>query len=208
MPAAPSEDLLTRKWGPMPVWAWAGLGLGGAYAVSRYRASKTASQQSTTPTTGSAAQPASGGPEYIIENNLPWQTPASSPVNVSVSGSPVVLPPSTGPQPPTTAPPPIQSGPVTTPGGPPATPPGSSPIQPPPAAPVASAPSSPIAHKVVSGDNLTKIAEEYGYGTNWQAIWNFNVGPSSPHSAAAKATLVKQGPNLIYAGQTIYIPPK
>lgn len=203
MPAAPSEDLLTRHWGPLPVWAWAGLGLGGAYAISRYRAGKQQNQQQTpAPGSTSAAQPAGGGPEYIIENNLPWQTPASSPVNVTVTGSPVMMPPSTGPHPP------VQSGPVTTPGPPP----GITPTPPPPGTPISPpsspTPTSPIPHKVVSGDNLTKIAEEYGYGTNWQAIWNYNVGPSSPHSAAAKATLLKQGPNLIYAGQTIYIPPK
>lgn len=203
MPAAPSEDLLTRRWGPMPVWAWAGIGLGGAYAISRYRASKQ--NQNQNQGTNSAAQPAGGGPEYIIMNNLPWQTPASSPVNVSVSGSPVVLPPGTGGAPPVQGThPPGPGGPINQ-GGTATNP--TTPGRAPTPAPVSKA-SAPAAHKVIAGDNLTKIAEEYGYGTDWQAIWNFNVGPSSPHDAASKATLVKQGPNLIFPGQTIYIPPK
>ena len=60
----------------------------------------------------------------------------------------------------------------------------------------------------MSGDNLTKIAQEYGFGNNWQTIWNYNVGAGSPRSSADKATLLRQGPNLIYSGQQIYIPPK
>lgn len=206
MPVAPSEDFLTRMWGPLPVWSWAGLGLGGAYLVSRWRANKNANQNQSTTSAGSAAQPATGGPEYIIENNLPWQSP-SAPVNVSVTGSPITLPPGTGPQPPV----PTGGHPPTGPGG--AVNQGgtaSSPITPvrAPASTPTSAPAAPTTHKVVAGDTLTKIAEENGFGANWQAIWQYNTGPASPRTATDKAILLKQGPNLILPGQTIYIPPR
>lgn len=199
--AAPSEDFLTRKWGPMPVWAWGGLGLGGAYAVARWRASKNAQSQQGT---GAAAQPASGGPEYVIENNLPWATAPSSPVNVTVTGSPPVIgQPATGPHPP--IPPTGPGGPINQ-GGTAGNP--GTPGRTPPPPPRSAGPSSPTPHMVVAGDTLTKIAEESGYGADWQAIWNYNIGPSSPQSAQAKAVLVRQTPNRIYPGQTIYIPPK
>lgn len=204
MPPVPSEDFLTRKAGPLPVWAWAALGLGAAYAYSRYKAGKSAQTQSTAATQSgaAAAQPAGGGPEYIIENNLPWQTPASSPVNVSVTAPPVILPPGVSTQPPL-------NGPTLTPVTPPDIPGGTAiaPVTPSTPRPTPT-PAGPTTHKVVAGDNLTKIAQEYGFGNNWQTLWQYNTGPSSPRSAADKATLLRQGPNLIYPGQTIYIPPK
>lgn len=59
-------------------------------------------------------------------------------------------------------------------------------------------------YTVKSGDNLTKIATEYG--TSAAALWAYNIGPSSPHSKAAIAKLKAQGENKLLAGQQIAIP--
>lgn len=91
-PPTPSKNLLATKWGPIPVWAWALISLGLAWAYSKYSsdkaASTTASTASTTAT--SAAEPAGGSPYYVIENNVP-------PSTTSVA----VTPPGTSTSPPT-----------------------------------------------------------------------------------------------------------
>lgn len=86
----PSSSLLTRKWGPLPVWAWALIGLGVAWAYSKYKADQTAASTASTSTTASsAAEPSSGAPYFLIENNEP---PTTTSVNVT--------PPGTGSNPP------------------------------------------------------------------------------------------------------------
>lgn len=56
-------------------------------------------------------------------------------------------------------------------------------------------------YTVKRGDTLSSIAKKYK--TSWQTIWNFNLKYRSP---ATIATLKARGPNLIFAGQTFWIP--
>lgn len=199
MPPTPSKSLLTKKAGPLPVWGWALASLGLAYAYSRYKTNKAAqSSAASTPTTGAAGEPGTGAPYYVIENNLP---PASAPI-VNVNPPPVTTPPNSGPTPPIThrGHPPVWGHPIKQPA------PGPAPTP----TPVSSKPTY-QSHTVVSGDSYSKIASEYhvpnqGSTPAWEVLYNYNIGPSSPHSAAARAELQKQGPNLIYSGQTVYIP--
>lgn len=202
MPVAPSSDFLTQKAGILPIWGWGAVGLGVAYGYSRYKANKAGQGNATTDTTSAAGESTSSAPQFIIENNEPSGGWGSVSVPVTVNNPapvPVTTPPGTGTGPPTTTPPiqggnpPHRPGPPVKVGGP--TPPAPAPK------PVAK---PPVAYKVQHGDNLSSIAAKYH--TTWQALWSFNTGAQSPHSAQAKATLLKQGPDLLYAGQTIYIP--
>lgn len=54
---------------------------------------------------------------------------------------------------------------------------------------------------VKRNDTLSGIAKKYG--TTWQTIWNFNL---KYRSSSAAATLKKRGPNLLVAGETIWVP--
>jgi hypothetical protein len=200
MPVAPSSDFLTQKAGILPIWGWGAVGLGAAYAYSRYKANKAGQGNGTTDTTNSAGESTSSAPEFIIENNEPaggWGSVSVPVIITTPAPVPVTTPPGTGTGPPTNKPP-IHGG--NPPHGPGAVG-GQPPARKPTPKPVAKAP---IAYKVQHGDSLSSIAAKYH--TTWQALWSFNTGAQSPHSAQAKATLLKQGPNLIYAGQTIYIP--
>lgn len=51
------------------------------------------------------------------------------------------------------------------------------------------------------GDSISKIAARHGKG--WQETWNFNL---KYRSKATVAILKARGPNLIYAGTTIWVP--
>lgn len=212
MPPTPSKSLLTSKKGPFPVWGWALGLLALAYFYSRYKANKTAAPANTAATgTGTAGEPATGAPQYIIENNLPPSP--SAPVTVTMP-PPVATPPGTAPQPPTNAPPPVQSGGAIDQGGTATHPVTPTPAPKPPPAPAPAPAPRPVSkppHTVVPGDSYSKIAQENGVQASgntpaWQVLYNYNIGPNSPHSAAARAKLQSQGPNLIYSGQTIYIP--
>lgn len=50
-------------------------------------------------------------------------------------------------------------------------------------------------------DSISKIAAKYN--KSWQTVWNFNL---KYRSAATVAILKQRGPNLIYAGTTIWVP--
>lgn len=64
----------------------------------------------------------------------------------------------------------------------------------------------PIAHKVVKdGESYSSIGKAEHYKGSGTALYQYNI-TSSPHSAAAKAKLKKQGPNLLLHGQTVYVP--
>jgi Fibronectin type III domain len=66
---------------------------------------------------------------------------------------------------------------------------------------------TPTAHKVTKdGESYSSIAKQYGYKAGGTALWKYNIGASSPHSAEAKAKLKKQGANLLLHGQTVYVP--
>lgn len=76
----------------------------------------------------------------------------------------------------------------------PAPPPTQTSVAPTPA-PVQAAP-APTArtYTVVPGDNLTRIAGRFGFGTNWHPIYDANVG------------VIGSNPNLIKPGQVLTIP--
>lgn len=204
MPVAPSSDFLTRKAGVLPVWGWGAIGLGAAYAYSRYKANQAAAQgNGTTSTTDASGESTAAVPQFIIENQEP-NSPSSISVPVTVNTPapvPVTTPPGTAPTPPTNQPPAQGAAPPRGPAGP-------APAQRPPVTTPAkpAAPAAPryAVYKVQHGDTLSGIAAKYH--TTWQALWSFNTGSSSPRTASAKATLLKRGPNLLYAGEEIYIP--
>lgn len=197
MPPTPSKSLLTSKAGPLPVWGWALAALGLAYAYSRRKANQAAQTSSTT--AAAAAQPGTGAPYYVIENNMPPVSGGPSAPVINTQPPPVTTPPGTG------AKPPVVNG-----GKPPAGVQGPVPVRLPTPAPVSSKPTY-QSHKVVNGDSYSKIAADYhvpnqGAVPAWEVLYNYNIGPSSPHSPAARAELQRQGKDLIYPGQTVYIP--
>ena len=192
MALTPSSNFLTSKAGPLPVWGWGAIGLGAAYAWSRHQASKNAQAQAqTSPQTAASGQPVSGQPTYLIENNIPGFGYPSAPVTTpGTPAPPVVTPPGTTPQPPVTPPHPVDFPPVHLPGG-------GVPVHANPG------PKSPINYRVMPGDSLSKIAAQYKVPGGWQALFAYNTDPKNN---AAAATFKRQGPNLLYAGQTIHIP--
>ena len=204
MPAAPSKEFLTSKAGPLPVYAWGGIGLAAAYAYSKYKANKTASQgNGTTGTTNAAGESTAAAPQFIIENQEASDTlSVNNPITVNNPAPvPVTTPPGTTPTPPTT--PVLHPGPGPVRGPFPVVGPSRpAPPNPPPSR------GRPAPHyqvyRVQHGDNLSKIAAKYH--TTWQALWSFNTGPDSPRSAEDKATLIRRGKGLLYAGEEIYIP--
>ena len=58
-----------------------------------------------------------------------------------------------------------------------------------------------ISVKAVRGDSISKIAAKYG--KSWQTVWNFNL---KYRPAATAAIMRARGPNLIFAGTTIWVP--
>lgn len=184
--ATPSGSLLTTKWFHLPVWLWAIIGLGVAWGIAKWRASKaTAATSSADPGTATVGANSSESqdtaPEFIIENNMPATvgTPSAPVTTPTAPAAPVVTPPTTKPTPPVVAKP---------------TP-----------APVTTKPKPPIKYVVKSGDNLTTIAKKYG--TTAAALFTYNTTPGV-RPAATIATLKKRGPSLLYSGETILIPQK
>lgn len=206
MPAVPSENFLVSKAGPLPVWGWGAVGLGVAYGWSRYKANKAAKNNPSADAgtsggqfTYGAGQPVSGAPTYLIENNIPGfgSVPSTPVVTPPTPTPPVVTPPSTTPTPPTTAPPSQPSGAVP---GQAVQSPG--PIQAPPAPHVPRITGS-TTHRVMAGDSYSKIASEYHLPGGWQQLYAYNT---NPQYNSAYATFARQGPNLLYANQTIHVP--
>jgi LysM repeat protein len=209
VPAVPSKDFLTSKAGPLPVWGWGAAGLGAAYAYSRYKANQAAAQgNGTTSTTNAAGESTAAAPQFVIENNEPWgagATSSTAPVTVTPTPPvPVTTPPGTSTTPPVTT----TTSPVLQGGNPPSlldvAPAASGPAPAQSTTTAKPAAKAPTAYKVQAGDTLSSIAAKFH--TTASALFSYNTGASSPHSAAARAQLLKQGPNLIYSGQTIYIP--
>lgn len=198
--ATANESFLQAKWGPLPVWAWGGIGLVVAYVVMRYRSSKAptpATDTSTATTSSAQAEGQAVAPQFIIEEN---QAPSYNTQTVTgVQGTPGPPGPAgpMGPSAPvvtpvaTTANPPVTHPPVTTP---------PSKVSPPKAKP-------PIEYRVPSGsgESFSSIAKKFGYKAGGEALYQYNI-TSSPHSAAAKNTMKARGPNLIYGNELIYIP--
>ena len=110
---APSGNLLTRKWGPAPVWVWGAVGLVIAWLVAKWQASRSgnASKKDATDADtadlSDTAQSEQVAPQFIIENNMP-ATPvgAGAPPTPQApmpppSTQPIVTPPGKVPTPPT-----------------------------------------------------------------------------------------------------------
>ena len=61
-------------------------------------------------------------------------------------------------------------------------------------------------HDNVSGDNYSKIAQQYGTGLSGQELYNYQFLPEAGRSPEAIAELRQYGPNRIYAGGSTAIP--
>lgn len=80
------------------------------------------------------------------------------------------------------------------------------PTQPPPTNPPPTKPPTnkvPPHHvvKAKRGDSISKIAARYD--KSWQEVWNFNLKYRAP---ATVAIMKARGPNLIFAGTTVWVP--
>jgi nucleoid-associated protein YgaU len=182
-------EMLTRKAGPLPMWGWGAIGLGAAltYALVKQRKAADSSQQDQAVT----EVPSDQVPDFISQVSVTNVEPPTT-------GTP---PPSTGTTSPprTTLPQPITSPPV-------ATKPKPVVSKPVPKAPTTKkTPAKPTSYKVQHGDTLSSIAKKYG--TTWQALWTYNTTAGNRPADTIK-TLKSRGPNLLYAGETILIPPK
>lgn len=179
-------EMWKKKAGPLPMWGWGGILLGGALLyslVQRSRQAKTADDTSSQPTDTSTV-PSDQVPDFISQvyttvNNTP--TPTATPPPATTLPAPVTNPPVA---PPKTTTAPRTPAPVT---GPPK---------------VAAKATS---YKVKTGDTLSSIAKKYG--TTWQALFTYNTTPGVRPADTIK-TLKARGPNLLYSGETILIPPK
>jgi LysM repeat protein len=204
-----------HKYGPLPLWAWGGLALGGALGLSAWRKNKAAKTTATVDQASTVST--SQTPPYVVINDLYTGT--------TTTPQPVAAPPVSGDKdkdkpPPTPAPvptpqpvpvpvpiaPPVDSGTRT--GGYGSPPPirvaEPAPVTPAPAPVVRS--TSPLAYKVQPGDNLSKIAAKFGvFGGNGVSLYNYNI-TSAGRSPQDVAVLKQRGPGLIYSGETIYIP--
>lgn len=59
-------------------------------------------------------------------------------------------------------------------------------------------------YTVKGGDDLVKIAHRFH--TTAAALWAYNIGPHSPHTKAAIATMKRRGPDDLVRGEKIFIP--
>ena len=178
---------LKSKLGPLPVWAWTLLG---TIALALYlirQKSKSGSTKAAADQTnsdlGSAAELAN---MFEVAGLMPYQ------------GGDVYINTTT-----TQNPPPSPGKPTTLPGGT-----SGHPVVNPPSnthPPVHGAPKPRASYTVKHGDTLTGIAKRYG--TTWQALFKYNTTPGV-RPASTENTLKKRGPNLLYAGETILIPPR
>lgn len=180
-------DTFKSKVGPLPVYAWFGIGVAALALFLMNRNKKNAQTQAAADQTntdlGSASElanlfnvaglmPYQGGDVYV--NTTTTATPPPSP------GKPTTLPGSI------TGKPPVSKNPHGKP-------------------PVTGAPKPRATYTVKRGDTLTSIAQQYG--TTWQAIFKYNTTPGV-RPASTEQTLKKRGSNLLYAGESILIPPK
>jgi uncharacterized membrane protein YgcG len=91
MVLAPSKSYLTSKAGPLPIWAWMGVGLGGALTWALYSAHKKAAA-------AAAAGNLAGTPGYTLPSNIQPQNTTVNETDFSqvVSGTPWQHPPGGG----------------------------------------------------------------------------------------------------------------
>lgn len=185
---------LKQKAGPLPIWAWAGLGTIALALYLMRKKSKAASDTTgaaanqTNSDLGSAAELAN---MFEVAGLMPYQG-GNVYVNTTVSGPPPSssgTPTGNGHGTPTPTPTP---SPVTRPA------PTTGPIVGPAAKPQA-------IYRVKTGDTLTSIARKYGVSE--ANLWAYNLTPGV-RSAQAIATLKSRGQNKIFANEEIDVPQK
>lgn len=91
-PAAPSGSFWARKYGPLPAWAWAGLGLGGALAYSVWTRNKAAGAAAATPADQSAPGDQSAPFVFVV----PGQNSLGAPIPTPGAPTPPATPPASG----------------------------------------------------------------------------------------------------------------
>lgn len=172
---------LTRKYGPMPLWAWMLVGLGLALVYRSWQANKAAAAQQT-PTTVDTTPPMVD--QTFVTVNAPINTAPDEP-----PGQGRAEPPGPGPTPvpiPSPAPVPVR-GPVK--GAP--TP----------------APAKPAGHYETvakwTAKNTPWNSTIWGIAThfkikNWQTVWN------APQNASLRAR--RKDPKLIQPGDRVFVP--
>jgi nucleoid-associated protein YgaU len=173
----PSKELLTRKLGPMPTWAWMLIGIGLAVIWKSIQASRANDQ-------AKADETPTGDPELIGGDQSP---PVVFQNFTTFTGSPW-SPPSRGRTSPPVAPPP----------------PG--PVNPLPPAGPGTQPTGHwvtvakfTTHNPPWNSTLSGIAKHLKGNQNaWQAIWN------APQNAAEKAR--RKDPKHIQPGDRIFVP--
>lgn len=202
----PIQDELTQDAGPLPVWAWAGLGTIGLAAYLAHRKKKQMNAASAQQNNQASVQSNLGSVPIsnlsVGASPMPFQmgdtfvnVPAPT-INQSQSTSPTtvnVAAPTTTPTPPSPAPPPTPSNPIATP---------TPPAQNLPPAPVPKPPAAPAPQKTVTvcswpnwcGSLWGIAGKVYGDPTQWPKIYQANKG------------LIGSNPNLIHPGQVLVIP--
>lgn len=191
---------LTKKAGPLPVWAWLGIGtigVGGFLYIRQRQQAATAASQDTQGlgssnlgnvpisdlTTQAQPMPIQMGDTFVDVTTPP--TTVSTPITITnppPSNSPAKPAPGTPSKPPVTAP------------KPPAT---KLPTAPKPVAPAPKAQTVTVCAFPGWCGSLWGIAQHfYGNGADWQTIYNANKAK------------IGSNPNLIHVGQVLTIPAK
>ncbi len=83
----------TRRYGPLPGWAWAGLGLGGALAYSVWSRNKAASKAAATDTSAAGGL---GDVPGAGDQEAPWVFVVNGASGPTAAPTPTAAPPATG----------------------------------------------------------------------------------------------------------------
>lgn len=187
--AKPSGSFLTRKYGPLPVWAYMLLAVAAAVVYSMYQKNKAASSSASSASPTPDQTPPQVFQTYVNVNDTDqYATPPPQP---PIAGRPRGMPPAIVP----VAPPPAPNGPT------PAVP------QP---FPVPGRPAPNPAGDWVTVAKYTSTnppwnstlwgiaANKLGNGNQWGRIWN------APQNAALKSR--RKDPKAIQPGDKIFVP--
>lgn len=187
----PVGETLTQKAGPLPVWAWAGIGTAGLAAILIYRKKKA------------AAAAAAAAPDTTADSSNLGTVPVSNlttsaaPMPIQMGDTFVNVPVNDTDNP--VPGPPGPKGPPGAPGikGPPGPPAKTLPPPPKPAPTPAPVPKRTVTVCPWPGwcGSLSGIAKHfYGDANQWSKIYNANKG------------LIGANPNLIHPGQVLVVP--